>query len=232
MSADAPESAGASTESQLFEGLTTSQKDNLLGNAIERRHPKNTVIYAPGDESTVLYCLATGRVKIYDLTADGREIIYRFCGPGSWFGLSAIFGGEARPAFAETQAETKVYVIDVASFEGLIQDNPKFAVAVIHVLGERLRQAHAAITEFVVGDVRSRTAQLLLKFAETGGRSKGGIARIENRFTHQEIANMIGATRTTVTKIFNEWKRMDIVDIADGHILIQDREALSRLIRH
>lgn len=232
MNGDAPVSVGASTESQLFEGLTAAQRERLFGDAIERRHPKNTVIYAPGDESTVLYYLATGRVKIYDLTGDGREIIYRFCGPDSWFGLSAVFGGEARPVFAETQEEAKVFVIDVASFEQLIHDNPKFAVAVIHVLGERLRQAHAAITEFVVGDVRSRTAQLVLKFAETGSTMSDGIARIENRFTHQEIANMIGATRTTVTKIFNEWKRLGIVQVADGHILIRDRDALTQLIRH
>ncbi len=220
------------SEANLFADLTEAQRTTLFNNARKQFYPKNALIFAPGDQSSVVYYVVAGFVKIYDLTGDGREIIYRMCGANSWFGMSAVFGGKVRPVFAQTQAPTEVLGVDLASFERFIQDNPGFSVAVIHLLGQRLRQAHNAITEFVIGDVRSRIAQIILKFAEAGSSTRGGVVTIENRFTHQEIANMIGATRTTVTKVINEWKRREIVHVARGRIQIRNFEELARLIRH
>ncbi len=220
------------SEANLFADLTDDQRATLFGNAREQIFPRNALVFAPGDQSTVVYYVVAGLVKVYDLTGDGREIIYRMCGTNNWFGMSAVFGGRVRPVFAQTQAQTKVLAIGLAGFERFIQDNPDFSIAVIHLLGQRLRQAHNAITEFVIGDVRSRIAQIILKFAEAGSSTRGGVVTIENRFTHQEIANMIGATRTTVTKVINEWKRREIIHVARGRIQICNYEELTRLIRH
>ncbi len=220
------------TETRLFDHLTPEQREELFDNAVRRRYSRDAVIFTPGDQGTVIYYIVNGRVKIYDMTSDGREIIYRVCVSRNWFGVSAIFGGKTRPTFAQAQAETEVLMIDRANFEQFIHENPKFSVVVIHLLGQRLRQAHSAIAEFMVGDVQSRVAQLLLKFAETESTTRDGVVTIENRFTHQEIANMIGATRTTVTKVINIWKRRNIVHIARGRILIRNYEELTKLIRH
>lgn len=226
------EASEEASETLLFRGLSDAQWDRLFNRAAKQSFPKNSVIYATGDESSAIYYILSGRIKIYDLTFDGREIIYRVCGPKTWFGVSSIFGGKVRPAFAESQADAEVLAIDRDSFEAFIQDNADFAVAVINLLGQRLRQAHAAITEFVVGDVRSRIAQVLIKFAESGSKTSDGVVSIENRFTHQEIANMIGSERTTITKVMNDWKRQGIIHAASGRIKIQDYEALAKLVRH
>lgn len=231
-----PADVDEAPESLLFSGLNDEQWQMLFERASRQSYDKNTLIYSRGDSSTAIYYLQHGRVKIYDLTFDGREIIYRVCGPKTWFGVSSVFGGEERPVFAETQTPAKVMVIERDKFETFIHENPNFSVSVINLLGLRLRQAHAAITEFVVGDVRSRIAQVLIKFAEANGKASGvtkdGVVTLEGSFTHQEIANMIGSTRSTVTKVMNDWKRQGMIDAHSGRLEIHNYEALMQLIRH
>lgn len=221
-----------SPESKLITSLTPENHKQLFSKAHPHKIAQNIMIYAPGDDSTAIYYVVKGLVKIFDMTGDGREIIYRLCGPQSLFGLSAVFGGEVRPVFAQAQEATDVLVITRNDFEHFVQENPWFAVDVIHMLGKRLRQAHAAIAEFVVGDVRSRIAQLILKFSESGRATDDGGVRIEIKMTHEEIANMIGATRTTVTKVLGEWKRRGIIEITHSRILVHDIDVLTALIRH
>lgn len=232
MEINRPYGQAETPESKLITNLTPDKHRQLFSKAHPHAIAQNIMIYAPGDDSTAIYFVVSGLVKIFDITGDGREIIYRMCGPQSLFGLSAVFGGEERPVFAQAQEATDVLVITRADFEHFVQENPWFAVDVIHMLGNRLRQAHAAIAEFVVGDVRSRIAQLILKFSESGQPLPGGGVRIENKMTHEEIANMIGATRTTVTKVLGEWKRRGIIEITHSRMLVHDMDVLAALVRH
>ena len=217
-------------EAKIVADLPRDQYDFLFKNAPRKRYAKNSVVYAPEDRGNYVYYVVKGGVKIFSLSGDGREIIYRICNPRTLFGLSSVFGGQLREVFAQTVGDTEVLCVRRESFEKLILRNPMFAVAIIHVLGHRLRQAHAAITEFIVGDVRSRIAQLLAKFANTANAAKDGSVAIENKLTHQEIANMIGATRTTVTKAINGWKRLGIVRTVRGRIVILNYPAIRDMI--
>ena len=217
-------------EAKIIADLPREQYDFLFKNAPRKRYAKNGVIYAPEDRGAYVYYVVKGGVKIFSLSGDGREIIYRICNPRTIFGLSSVFGGQLREVFAQAVGDTEVLCARRESFEKLILRNPVFAVAIIHVLGHRLRQAHAAITEFVVGDVRSRIAQLLAKLANVSTSARGEAVTIENKLTHQEIASMIGATRTTVTKVLNGWKRLGVVRAVRGRIVIVDYPAIRDMI--
>lgn len=233
MNAEAHSTSGQDfSETDFVARMSPTQRDELFANAVKRRYPKNALIYGPWDHSAFIYCVVNGSVRIYDVTSDGREIIFRFCNPDSLFGVSAVFGHESHLVFAQAVEATDVLAISRDNFENFILRNPQFAVGVIHMLGRRLRQAHAVITEFVVGDVRSRLGRLLLKFSETKDQTSSDTATICNRLTHQEIASMIGAGRTTVTKIMNEWKRHDILRVTRGRIVISDLAALTRMVKH
>lgn len=226
-----PAPTGQNVETRLLSLLEPEQRDSLLAGAGQRTCLRNNVIYSPWDPCDIVYYLVSGSVKIFDVTNDGREIIFRICEPDTLFGLSAVFGGEARLVFAQAQETSKILGIKRQNFERAIAEYPQLSLAVIHMLGRRLRQAHTAIAEFVAGDVRSRLAQILVKFSEASRRADGATV-IENRLTHQDLANMIGATRTTVTKILNEWKRRGVVEVGHRSILILDREALVELTQH
>lgn len=211
--------------------LPEKEREFVYRASSRKNYPKGRVIHAPGGRDHAINYVLSGRVKIYDLSAWGREIIYRYCPPGSFFGIAQIFGGEEREVFAEAVEDTEVLCVDKAIFEQLVRKNPAVALSVIAILAGRIRQAHKAIKEFALCDVRSRTAQLLIKLAQMGGSSdKNGAMTIQNKFTHQELANMIGATRQTVTEVMNDLKRKGYIRCPGGRITILDSEGLERLI--
>ena len=218
------------SETKVLSNLTPEQREELLRDAVPRTCARNSMVFAPWDPCDVIYYLVSGSVKIYDVTNDGREILFRICEAGTFFGFSAIFGGQTRLVFATAQTASKLLSVKRTTFERFITQYPQLSMAVIHMLGTRLRQAHAAIAEFVAGDVRSRLAQILLKFSETS--CENGAVVVRNKLTHQDLANMIGATRTTVTKIVNEWKRQGLLDTAHREFVILDRDVLQELTNH
>lgn len=218
-------------ENDLVRQLPEDERLFLERNSVRRHYPRATVIHAPGDPGTAVNFLLRGRVKIYSLSACGKEIIYRFCTPNSFFGIAEIFGGEVREVFAEAVEDTEVMSTDKKHLEDLIQRNPPLALAVIRILGSRIRQAHSAIQGFVFCDARTRLAQLLLKLAQINGvNGADGSITLHNRFTHQELADMIGAIRQTVTENINYLKHHGYVRIVGERIVLADPARLKKII--
>ena len=218
-------------EIDIITELSENEKSFLYQKSRVKKYPKKAVIHSPGDKINVVNYVIQGRVKIYSLSACGKEIIYRFCTPKSFFGIAEIFGGEERAVFAEAVEATEVLCINKANFEELVRRNPELALAVMRILGSRVRQAHKAIKDFAVSDVRSRLAQLLLKLAQMcGSTDNNGMITINNKFTHQEMANMIGAIRQTVTEIINDFKRQGYIKYDGGRITILDYQGIEALL--
>lgn len=217
-------------ETDIMARLPESERESLYRESHRKKYPKHTVIHSPGDRGEVISYVLSGRVKIYNLSACGKEIIYRFCTPNTFFGIAEIFG-EDREVFAEAMEDTEVLCIEKKRFEGLIRRHPDIALMVMKILGTRIRQAHRAIMDFVVCDVRTRLAQLLIKLAQMNGVvNKDGTTTLKNKFTHQEMANMIGAIRQTVTENINAFKRSGYIRCADGRLTIVELDKLRELV--
>ncbi|MBS4096599.1 MAG: Crp/Fnr family transcriptional regulator [Sulfuricella sp.] len=218
-------------EIDLVRQLPEDDRLFLERNSVHRRYPHATIIHAPGHPGATVNFVLGGRVKIYNLSACGKEIIYRFCTPNSFFGIAEIFGGEEREVFAEAVEDTEVMTTDKKHFEELILRNPSLALTVIRILGSRIRQAHNAIQGFVFCDARTRLAQLLVKLAQiNGAENADGTITLRNRFTHQELAHMIGAIRQTVTENLNHLKHHGYVRIDGERITLVDPVRLGELI--
>ena len=217
-------------ESDLLAQLPESERASLFRDSSRKKYPKHSIIHAPGDRGKVINYILSGRVKIYNLSACGKEIIYRFCTPNSFFGIAEIFGDD-REVFAEAVEDAEVMCIDKERFTDLIRRHPDIALAVMKMLGSRIRQAHRAIKDFVFCDVRSRLAQLLIKLGQMHGVvNDDGTISFQNKFTHQEMANMIGAIRQSVTEVINDFKRSGYIRCDNGRIIIQNAEGLESLI--
>jgi len=217
-------------ESDLLGQLPESERASLFRNSCRKKYPKHAIVHAPGDRGKVINYVLSGRVKIYNLSACGKEIIYRFCTPNSFFGIAEIFGDD-REVFVEAVEDTEVMCIDKERFTDLIRRHPDIALAVMKMLGSRIRQAHRAIKDFVFCDVRSRLAQLLIKLGQMHGViNDDGTISFQNKFTHQQMANMIGAIRQSVTEVVNDFKRAGYIRCDNGRIVIQNAEGLESLI--
>jgi CRP/FNR family transcriptional regulator, cyclic AMP receptor protein len=221
----------AVSDPDILAQLSPAERRKLDQRTVVREHPKGALINSPGNIDRYVYYVMEGRVKIYDLSACGREIVFRTCGPKSFFGIAEIFGRYERQVFAEAIRPTKVLCIEKPAFELLIKANPAVALLVIRVLGHRIRQAHRSIKSFVFCDTRSRLAQLLLKLAEMDGELHAdGAVTIKPQLTHQEIADMIGAIRQTASEILNDLKKLGHIKTERSRITILNRAGLEGLI--
>jgi CRP-like cAMP-binding protein len=210
---------------EVLRPLTAQEKAFFLEHTTRRYYSRGSHIFSPGDPGVSVYMVQEGKVKIYTLTEEGQEVAYWYCHSGEMFGLAEVCGEEARTCFAEAVIETAVVEIPHDCLKVLIGNNPLFAQQVIKVLGARLRQACDTIKELATADVPSRLAHLLVKLAQiSGSPHPGGGLAIDDRLTHQELANMIGASRQTVTETLNRFKEEGIIAVEGRKIVLTHPE--------
>jgi CRP/FNR family transcriptional regulator, cyclic AMP receptor protein len=218
-------------ESTLMDCLLEDEKKFFYEKAYQRFYHKHSIIHSPGDPTNLIYYIETGRVKIYNISESGKEVIFRFCHPGSLFGLAEVCGGERREVYAEAMEDSRVLGLERGYFTQLIRKNPEFSTAVFSILGQRLRQAHRAIQSLAIQDISERLAYLLLKLTALHSHCDAE-GTIGYKLTHQEMANMIGATRSTVTEIINYFKEKGYIAYINGIITIPDPENLRELAEY
>lgn len=192
---------------------------------------KKEPIYLPGDLSRQVYLLKSGRVKISRITEDGREVTLALLRPGEIFGELEVLEETPRDTMAEALDDVELCIIQREDFLKILRAKPDLSIRLTKLIGFRLRNIESRIEELVFRDVPARLARLLMEMAKEFGKQEGereGV-RIGARLTHQEIANLIGSTRETVSATLGEFKRQGLLHL-DGHsIRITHREKLARL---
>lgn len=215
----------------VLDGLTDAQKAYFLSHTIRRRYSAKTTLFSPGDRTTSLYVVDKGKVKIYALTSDGREVIYWYSYPGDLFGLAEVCGGELRNCYADTLEETVAIEVPYPVMQRLIADNPQLAAGFIKFLGARLRAATETIKSLASAPADKRLAGHLLKLGQQRGRVQpdGTIALLDHH-THQEIGNVLGLSRQTVTATLSDFRQRGLIDTGHRDIILRDPQRLSRLL--
>jgi CRP/FNR family transcriptional regulator len=203
----------------------------LMGLIEELDFPKHHVIFSPGMPADFIYFIEKGRVRLTRLSTDGRTVILALLGPGDLIGEAAWETAE-RDTYAETLEDTRLYQLTKESFESLVRQNPEFALRLIQVTGERLKQAQARIEDLVFRQVPSRVARLLVNMAENHGKVTPNGIKLEFSLTHQEIADMVGSSRVTVTQVLNKFRTDRLINIESKRVTIYKMEALEELVGH
>lgn len=214
----------------LLKELSEEDRAFLTKNAVKKRHEKGCCIFSSGDPGDTIFIIQEGAVKIYDLAESGKESIFWFRYKGEFFGLAEAFGGEDRMCFAEAVEPTSIFVIKREVFEELIQRNPKIALIVIKILGARLRRLGEALKALSSQDLKIRLAQLLLNLGNLCGVEVEGKIKVERKFTHQDLADMIGATRQRVTEALNNFASDGLIQ-CNKRIMLLDPKRLSTIIQ-
>ena len=209
----------------LFSGLDEEDIQSLIGAVTRRKYPKDAVIFFESDPGDAMFMIISGRVKVTILSDDGREIILSILSDRDFFGEMALLDNEPRSATAIAVQDTEVAVIHQKDFLSIVEKRPRVAINLLSALSDRLRKANHQIGSLALLDVYGRVAGVLLEMAsDTGIRLKDGRIRFR-RPTHQEIANMIGATRETVSRTISDLHRQGYIEIAGKNVIIQDQFA-------
>ena len=205
---------------ELWEGLSSEERERVAKHCPERRFSKGNTIFAPGDAPDALYVLTSGLVTLSHLSEDGQESILRVFGPGDVFG-ELFLTVPARPFLARALTASVVTVIPGKRFLHLLSTFPRIGFNFICVLSRHLAKIALDRGQSSHKWSAERLALTLLKLAATHGVEEKAGTAITLPLTHQILADMIGASRETVTRHLRRLKRRGVVSQRGRTFLIQ-----------
>jgi len=190
------------------------------------QYKKGQVVFYEGSRAYGLYCIFSGRVKLYKTGVDGKQQIVRIAGPGDLLGYRSLFSEEPYSATGEAIEEATICCVDRNAFFPLLSKNPQLALNIIKKLSKELREAEDLATSIAHRSVRERMAELLLMLKETYGKpAKKGI-RIDLQLSREEIGEMIGVTQESAIRLLSEFKRDGMIEVKEREITILNPTAL------
>ena len=208
----------------LLSGLDRAELARFADMTRERSYPKGSVILFEDDPGDSLFLVKNGRVKVVLIGEDGREVILGILTVGDHFGELSLIDGHPRSAHVIAMDDAQLIVLRREDFRRRVEESPRVAWALLVEISRRLRRADEQIGSLVLLDVDGRIARLLLDAA-----AESGSATIEKRLTHQTIAQMIGASRETVSRAMREFQDNGLISVQRRQISIANREGLERL---
>jgi len=216
-------------QSHLFKGLYDGDIGELEQVSRMDSCERKKSIYRPEDPSDSIYIIRSGRVKITRVTEDGKEIILGLLKNGDIFGEMAILENGPRGTFAEALDSTIYYQINVEDLYRIMRRKPTVIIRLARIIGRRRLEAENSMENLLHKGVRERLAGQLLKLSKDYGvkDSRGSMLRI--KITHQDLANLIGSSRETVSLILGDLRREGVIDIEERKIIIKDEPALERI---
>ncbi len=216
------------TATGLFEGVSEEEGRRIARACFDRAHPKGATIFSEGDPSDALYVVKQGLVKLTSISEKGTETILDFLKPGEIFGELLVT--EKVRAFRATAIEdTVVSVVPHERFLELLSLIPTVSRNFIEILSKRLVRVEKGVAHSSHTWSYHRLARMLLYMGEKYGEETPAGVLIRLRLTHEELANLIGTTRETVTTQLNKFERMGLLNRQGRHLVVI-RHRLSEFI--
>ncbi|TDF97239.1 Crp/Fnr family transcriptional regulator [Paenibacillus piri] len=213
----------------IFQDLSASELETIAPLFVERTYKKGTILFFEADLGDEFYLIQSGVVKIYRIDYS-KEIILALFREGDFFGeMSMIQKGLTRSATAETLETSTIYTLMRSEFYQFLERTPKLSLRLLEVTMERLRKANEQIYDLTFLDVRMRIIKVVHRLAVEHGVMKQGQLMINMKLTHQQLANLAGTVRESVTKVLQELQEDQIISIHKKMIYVHNMEALRKL---
>jgi CRP/FNR family cyclic AMP-dependent transcriptional regulator len=213
----------------LFEGISSSVLEKLAAVTTLRTRPSNMGVYFPGDNADSVYLLKEGRMKIGNLSSDGREILKMIVNPGQLFGEMALAGETIRGEFAlPGKIECSYYVIRVADMKQAMIESSELSMRVLQGMGNRAHMMEKRMESYIFQDSRSRIIDFMLTNADATGKKNDLGVMFFHYMTHQDIANITGTSRQFVTGVMNGLRRSGYIGFNRASITVKNRKGLEK----
>lgn len=210
----------------VFCSLDQPALEEFNSHKTTNQYKKGQTIFYEGNQAFGLYCVYSGRIKLYKTGVDGRLQIVRIAGPGDLLGYRAMFSDEPYTATAEAVEDATICCIDKNAFFPVLAKHPDLAMNIIKKLARELRQAEDLATSIAQKSVRERMAELLLILKETYGKKSQNGVLIDLKLSREELAEMIGVTQETAIRLLSEFKKDGMIEIKKRDITILQPQSL------
>jgi len=209
-------------EVDIFKGIEPAELSLIFAHMELRQYPAATILFTPEDNTERLYILRKGQITQYLLTSFGKRLVTRHIKPGSVFGIMGLLGQTMQGNFAETTKDSTVYIVTRDDVLMLLEHQPGIKLNILEVVGNRLRLLEEMLVKAVYSPVSVRLADFLLNNADPA-------SNILSNMTHEEIGDIIGAVRQTVTETFSRMRKRGIILTRPKRIQIIDRYRLQEV---
>lgn len=216
----------------ILEPLSREEIKELSHRIPDTHVGRGRILYAPQERGEVLFMLKKGRVRIYRIAPDGREFTLSVVGSGTVFGEMSLTAQRLENAYAEALEPSVICMMRRRDLERLVMDKPQVGLKVMSVLSERLSRAEDRMEDIALKEVPARLAGFILQLLEEEGVVTSEGYKIPTRYTHRQLATMIGSKRETVTKSFTLLQQDGTVELKRRRIHIKDIETLKRAASH
>lgn len=203
----------------IFRDLSSQELEEIERLTAMTTCRRGKVFYTPGETGEVLFILKRGRVNLYRINPDGKKLITATIGPGTVFGEMSLVGQGMYDTFAEAAEECTLCVMSRSDVEHLLLSKPRVGLRFMELMANRLREVEARMETVAFKSVAARLASSLLQLAEDAHGQIVGVS-------HQDLADMVGTYRETVTRILNEFRNEGYVDLGRLHLTVLQPEAL------
>jgi CRP-like cAMP-binding protein len=208
-------------ELDLFRDLSDAEIDAIGAAAPMRTIPAGQVLYSPGRPTEVLFILKGGRVRLYMIGADGRTLTTAIVEPGQLFGEMVPLGQSLTDTYAETLDPSVVCLMSRTDVDRLLLSDPRIAARLAEILGRRVAELETRLSDTVLKSAPDRIASTLARLADRDGASI--------RLTHEQLADLVGTTRETVTKVLGDLAARGLIQQKRGRILVTNRSGVGHL---
>lgn len=216
-------------QSRLFEQLSAGELASLEGRARVREFTARQVIYAPTDASESVFLVVRGRVRIVSLTPEGKEAVLGLVEPGELFGEMALVSTSPREEHAEAALASTVAAIPRDALEAAMSRHGDLSLGIWKFIGWRRQRIERRLRGLLFRSTRERVLLLVVDLAEQYGRpNRNGTVELGIRLSHQEIANLIGATRESVTVTLGELQSEGLLTLGRQRLTITSLDRLGR----
>lgn len=214
----------------IFANLAPDERAEVERLISFSHYPSGQIFHSPNELGEQLFVLRSGRVRIYKLSPEGRALTLMLLEPLTLFGEMTLVGQWLHDTFAEAMTECVIGVIGRDTLRRILERYPQVAIAFMELMGQRLRAMEHKLADIAFKNVPQRLASVLLNLAGVpAGQAQPPIPPSVVRYTHQQLAEMIGSYRETVTKAIGELREAGVIRIDDDAISLTNLDQLQRL---
>lgn len=229
MAHKSPEDAEVSGD--IFCDLNPRQRGEIEQAISYSTYAAGHIFHSPGEQGSQLFLLRAGRVQLYKLSSEGRMLRLSMLEPVVLFGEMAMIDTQGHTTFAEAMTSCVVGSVSNRILSLLIQTHPQMTVRLLELIGHRVRELESRVADIAFKSVPQRLASVLLSLGGVpSDQVSTPLSPVIVRYTHQQLAEMIGSYRATVTRIIGEFQEAGLIRVEGDVIYLTDLKRLQRLV--
>ena len=206
----------------IFWDLNEDELGHIADKMVAKHFENGNYIFLEDSEGEQCFFVLEGSVKVTRLSKDGREVILAMLNEGDFFGEMSLLDGESRSANVIALEKTKVLTLDRNDFIAVVNDYPQIAVQLLKELARRLRKSDRQIASLSLSDAEKRIALCIIRFADEQGVIQNGKVSIPKTPIQQDIANMAGTSRETVSRALGLLEKENLLERHGRELIILD----------